>query len=317
MQSTRRELLDDFLDFVGEPDDDDARNVAERLLNRSIDSIYLKHPFKQFRAPAAHEITLVAGTRSYALPSWFGRFQPRVSAFDLTHQSEVTLIDEMLLKQNDPVVGTSLEPRADPLYAYLGGMSALETEVSTAGTPLEAVSDNANDTNIELSVEGIDSNNRQKRTKVTLTGMVAVALGTWKPPVMFVGKAYQQAIDAPTEFTSSLGTVTVQGAGAGAPYLTLQADESAKQQQMVNVSPLPASTTVLALPYLLAPKKMLYGSDALPMWWDAAIWEEMLIQWRINAGEVTLDTNVPRPEFVNLVAFDNSQGPAPKVRAYR
>lgn len=69
MQETRREFLDSFLAFVGEPDDD-ARNVAERLLNAAIERIYMKQPFRQFRAPNAYEITTVANTRSYSLPDW-------------------------------------------------------------------------------------------------------------------------------------------------------------------------------------------------------------------------------------------------------
>src|SRR5690349_16599567 len=140
LAQTRREFLDDFLAFVAEPDDDDARNVAERLLNQAIDSIYMRHPFRQFRSPNAYEITTVAGTRSYALPSWFGRLLPRTPAFNLTRQQWLDPADEILLKQNDPSLGTSLEARACPSSFYIGGTSALDTEVSTAGTALEAVS---------------------------------------------------------------------------------------------------------------------------------------------------------------------------------
>jgi len=314
---TRREFLDDFLAFVGESEDDDARDVAERLLNRAIDVIYMKHAFRQFRAPTAHEITLVAGTRSYALPSWFGRPLPRTPAFNLTDRAPVPFEDEVLLKQSDATIGTSLEATGAPECAYLGGVSALEVEVSASGTALEVVSDSSSDTDVVLSIEGIDANNRQKRTKVTLTGTIAVALGTWKPPVMFVGKSFIAAVDAPTEFTTSRGTVTVRVAAAGTTHLTLQADESSKQQLMVNVTPLPNATKVLALPFLMKPKRLMYDSDALPTWWDSAIWEEMLIQWRVNAGELATDINVPRPEFINLLSFDNTIGPPITKRPFR
>jgi hypothetical protein len=39
--------------------------------------------------------------------------------------------------------------------------------------------------------------------------------------------------------------------------------------------------------------------------------------WRANTGEIPGPEGLPTPEFVNLVAFDNAQGPPPGVRAFR
>lgn len=317
MQTTRRQHLDDFLAFVGEPDDDDARNVAERLLNQAIDSIYMRHPFRQFRSPTAYEITTVANTRSYALPPWFGRLLPRTPAFNLTRQSYLDPIDEIAARQDDPAIGTSAETAGLPSGFYIGGTSALETEVATTGTALEAVSDNAADTDIALSIEGHDSTGRVKRTKVTLTGLIAVALGTWTPPVMRVGKSYPAGSTPATEFTSSRGTVTIRAASAGATYLTLSNDEDAAEHLMVTLVRKPDAVYTIALPFLQAPRRIMYDSDPLPQWWGPAIFERMLHLWRVNTGEIATLEALPMPEFVNLVAWDNAMGPPPSKRAFR
>jgi hypothetical protein len=317
LSQTRKEFLDDFLNFVAEPDDDDARNVAERLLNQAVDSIYMRHPFRQFRAPNAFEITTVANTRSYALPSWFGRLLPRTPAFNLTRQSQLEPLDEIAAKAADPTIGTSVETVGAPQGFFIGGTSALDTEVSTSGTALEAISDNASDTDIVLSIEGMDSTGRQKRAKIQLTGTIAVAIGTWKPPVMRVGKSYPEGSTPATEFTSSRGTVTIRAAGAGATYLTLPADEGSAEHLMVSLVHVPDSVYTIALPYLQAPRRLMYDSDPLPQWWGPALFERMTHLWRVNTGEIPTVEGLPTPEFVNLVAFDNAMGPPPQKRAYR
>lgn len=316
MIETRREFLDDFLAFVGEPDDDDARNVAERVLNQAISSIYMRHPFRQFRSPNAYEITTVAGSRSYALPSWFGRLLPRTPAFNLTRGSEIDPVDEILARRDDPALGTTLEQSGCPSMFYIGGTSALDTEVSSAGTALEAVSDNASDTEILLTIEGLDSTGKQKRTKVTLTGTIAVALGTWKPPVMRIGKSYPEGQTPSTEFTTSRGTVTIRAAGGGATYATLGNDESSAEHLMVTFVRKPDAAYTIALPFLQAPRRLMYDSDPLPQWWGPAVFERMTHLWRVNTGEIPTLEGLPTPEFVNLVAFDNAMGPPPAKRAY-
>lgn len=317
MQSTRREFLDDFLAFVAEPDDDDARNVAERLLNQAIATIYMRHPFRQFRSPNAFEITTVANTRSYALPPWFGRLLPRTPAYNLTRPGTLEPVDELAVRGDDPTIGTSAEIAGCPQGFYIGGTSALETEVSTSGTALEAVSDNASDTDILVTIEGHDSTGRQKRLKVTLTGTVAVALGTWKPPVMRIGKTYPEGSTPAIEFTSSRGTVTVRAAGAGATYLTMGADESTAEHLMVSLVRKPDAVYTIALPFLVAPRRLMYDSDPLPQWWGPAIFERMTHLWRANTGEIPTVEGLATPEFVNLVAFDNAMGPPPTKRAFQ
>ncbi|MGE0590920.1 MAG: hypothetical protein AB7G23_03070 [Vicinamibacterales bacterium] len=318
MQTTRRTFLDDFLAFVGEPDDDDARDVSERLLNQAIDRIYLKHPFRQFRSPTAYEFATMAGTRSYSLPARFGRLLPRSSAWDLTDGREIRPADEVLLRQTDTAIGSSAEATGYPWAFYLGGVSALEVEASTSGTALEVLSDSASDTDIRVTLVGIDaSTGRQRRQRVTLTGTTAVALGTWKPPITECGKSYPANQDPETEFTSSRGTVTVRAAVGGATYLTLAPDEDAKSLQLVNLHPIPTDVRTIALPYLLAPRRLIYDSDALPAMWGPAVWEEMLLLWRVNTGETATDVNIPRPAFVDLVRWDNAQGPPVPVQPFR
>lgn len=313
---TRREFLDDFLKFVTEPEDADARDVAERLLNQAILQIWLKHPFRQFRAPSLFQVTTVAGTRSYALPDWFGRVAPRGTAVNLTTGGRLSPLDDATLRAEDPTAGTSFEQQGEPEAFYLGGMSGLQTEPAAAGNALEVISDNVADIDVKFSIEGIDANNQQARTQVTLNGTTAVPLGTWKPPIMSAGKSYPASITPPTEFTSSRGTVSVRIVG-GATLLRLLADEGTKQFQLVSFYTLPNAAYSIGIPILLAPPKLLNDADPLPTAWDAAIWEEMLIQWRVNTGELPIGGNVARPCFLDLVAFDNAQGPSPRVRAYQ
>lgn len=314
--ATRRDFLDDFLLFVGEPDDDDARDVSERLLNQAIQSIWLRHPFKAFRVPTLFEVTTVAGTRSYALPDWFGRLAPRGRAVNLTTGGRLDPLDEAALREDDPAAGTTFEQRGEPEGFFFGGVSALSTEPSTSGSALEVLSDNAADVDVSVSLEGIDSNGLQARTTVTLTGTTPVALGTFKPPVVSAGKSYLEAYTPATEGTSSRGTVSVRIV-SGATLLRLLPDEAAKQFNLVTLYRTPGAVYTIGFPYLLAPSKLLNDADPLPAFWEAAIWEEMLLQWRVNTGEIPVAANLPRPEFLSLVAFDNAQGPAPHVRPYR
>jgi hypothetical protein len=39
--------------------------------------------------------------------------------------------------------------------------------------------------------------------------------------------------------------------------------------------------------------------------------------WRVNTGEIPSLEGLTAPEFVNLVAFDNAQGPPPMKRGFR
>lgn len=317
MHQSRRELLDDFVGFVGERNDDEARDVAERLLNRSLTALWLKRPWRVFRSPVPFQLTLVVGQSRYALPDYFGRVGPGMVRNLTQGGSVVYRLEEGDLERRYPSAGTTLEVPGFPGHYEIAGVCGVHTQPAVTGEALEAVSSDNGDTDVVLALAGDDLSGRWTRTQVTLTGMTPVALGTWS----FLdecGKAYRASVTPVTEGTSSRGTVTVRQISDAGERQSLFAQESAREHEIVTIYPKPQRADVLALPVIRRPKRVFQDADALPDLWGPAIFEEMILQWQVNTGALTPVTvaAAPTPKFDDLVAFENQQAARARKRPF-
>lgn len=311
MQKTRREIVDDLLDFAGELGDSNARTTAERMLNRALESIWLKHPWSQFVSPAPLQITMVVNRRSYALPDHFGRFRSPINPVrNLTRGTWLqSLPDEDLFRQY-PEAGTTLEAASTPSLCTLLGSVGVQGQPLPTGEALQVVSSSAGDTDIRVSVVGDDSLGRNTRIEVMLDGLNAVAVGTWSYVDEF-GKAYPAGEEPVTPLYSSRGTVTLRKTSDGTVLQTLFAEEAAKLHRILSVYPKPNVADVLAIPFIRAISPRLKDADVLPSNWGPALYEEMAIEWQVNTGDLTRAEagRVPRPALLDLICFENENQP--------
>lgn len=316
MQRTRRELLDDFLLHVGDVGDATSRNVAESYLNRAMSAIWHAHAWRDHLLPDPVQVTTVANQRTYALPPYFGRVAPWVKELrNLSTGGRVTLRNRETLEQEYPDAGSSLEQAGTPQFAYLSGPVGVAVQPSAAGQALEVVSSDAADIDVRVLVEGVDSLGNWNETQVTLNGTTAVAIGTWKPPIVRFGKTFPDGTTAATEHTTSRGTVTLRVAAAGATLQALLPEESAREFPSLTLYPKPsAAGEILAIPTIRAPKRLLYDADVLPAHWDEAILEHMKALWLEHAGSIGTAAAVPKPELLKLLAYDNSATAPDPVR---
>lgn len=315
MQSTRREFLDDFLGFVGELADPNARSVAARLLNQSITKIWMQHPFREYRSPVPFQLTLTTNQARYSLPDYVGRLGPgRVrNASQGGRALEPVGRGDLELLHSE--IGTTSETSGPSRQYELVGVSGVHTQPVVTGDALEVVSDNVADLDVVVAIAGDDSTGRWTRNQVTLNGTTAVAIGTWSFVDEF-GKSYQQTATAVTDWTTSRGTVTLRKVAGAVELQKLFTQESAHEHPIFLVYPKPSAADTLLLPVMRKPKRLFRDADPLPSLWDPAIWEEMLVQWSVNTGELPAiqALQLPRPALRDLVAFDNEQrGPATRV----
>ena len=210
MQTSRRELLDDFLSYVNAAGDATMRDQAERLLNRVIEGIWLKRGWRQFLDPTVYEFVTVANVRAYTLPDYFGRVSSANRVIrNLTRGTSLTPFDRSDLEQQDPHMGTSFEVAGCPSRYEIAGVTPLQTQPAAAGEALEWVSDSASDTTVRAFLEGLDASGVMVQSQVTLNGTTPVAAGTWSK-IYEAGKSYPFGTAATTEITTSEGTVTLR-----------------------------------------------------------------------------------------------------------
>lgn len=308
MNQTRREFLDDLLDFMGEQGDDLARNSAERVLNRVIGTIWLKHPWTDHRMPTPYQFATVADTRTYVLPAYFGRVAGTEGIIrNLTTGSRIAPANQDALEEDYPHAGTSFEHASTPQCYFLGGTQAVHTQPDTAGEALEVLSDNAADTTIVVTIEGLDANGVYTAVQKTLTGTVAVALGTFSQVINF-SKAYPENQEPTTEHTSSAGSVTLRTTG-GTELDVLQPYESAHERPTLTLFPKPDRVYQIAVPVIRAPKRLTKDSDEIPRFWGPALYEEARLEWALNQGELTYQAFIlaPRPRLKELIEADNAR----------
>lgn len=312
MQDTRRDIVDQVLDFVGEINDPTARDTANRTLNRVMGLIWAKHPWRQFWMPAPFTFSTVAGQRAYPLPAYFGRVVSKQGVIrNLSTAAELYPQTPDDIERADPTAGTPAETLGNPQGYTIGGSVGVDKQ-PTSGEAVSVASSDAADIDVVVSVSGLDAAGAWTSREQTLNGTSAVALGTWQKIITF-GKAFTTAVeDNPTTFASSRGTVTLSGASTGT-LQALQPKESAVEHLELVLYPTPAASGhVIAVPMLRAVQRLTSDADVLPAGWGPAVFEEMLIQWRVFSGEIPSDDRVARPRFLDLVALDAGRVPMPE-----
>lgn len=315
MQKTRKEALDEFLGWVGELGDDVARDVAERALTRAVDAIWLKHPWRDYQSPDPLQLTLVAGQRSYPLPDFYGR-PGKGKVRNLTSGLELFPVNEDDADTMYPARGTTLEAASSPRHYLLGGIVGVQRQPLVTGQALEVLSTSADDsTNLRATIVGSDASGNMRRLQVTLNGTTPVAAGTFSYVDEF-GKGYRESVDPTTEGTSSEGTISLRITSSATVLQQLFPEESAREHRVVTLIPKPATAEVIAFPVMRRPPRLLYDADPMPGDWWNAIFEELTIQWRVNRGELAVDSMVPRPALMDLVANDNANGPRRRVQPF-
>jgi hypothetical protein len=303
---SRRELLDDFLDYVVESGDATARSTAERLYNRALMTIWRKHPWRQFYMPQPIQLVTVAGQRSYVLPKHFGRVAGG-KIRNITRSYDIVGMEAEMLQTLHPEQGTSEEDAGKPDIYTVSGTCGVEVLLATA-VPIEVVSNVANDgPNAAWTVEGFDAAGIWRRVTGVFGGLAAVDVGTMIP--WMFSKAYVESFVPPTPLTSSMGTATLRLKFAPGDLAHLSPYESAVEHQIITFYPVPESDgDVIAVPFLRRPVRSLYDADVVPMDFSEAIFEEMVIQWRVNQGEMATDQagTALRPKFLDLLSYENS-----------
>jgi hypothetical protein len=127
VNESRRELVDRLLTFTGELNDSSARTVAEGLLNHVLLQFWLRHPFRSFMMPAPYELVTAAGTRTYILPSYFGRVAAKEGRIrNLTTGQLLEPRDGQDLYLEHPEAGTSVDTgRGDPTEFSIAGVAGV------------------------------------------------------------------------------------------------------------------------------------------------------------------------------------------------
>lgn len=316
-QETRREIVDRYLRFSGEVNDADAREIANDLVASAVQSMWLRHPFTEFVMPVDYTFSTAVGQPFYVLPTYYGRIASKEGIVrNQTTGAKIFPIRQGDLEQLYPAIGGTLDTaRADPAHYTISGKVGVSVQVAIAGEALEAVSSNNGDADIHLQIEGLDANGEWNTTQVTLTGTVAVALGTWKY-VQTVGKGYTVTADPATPLTSSRGTITIRKVIGAATRLVLLPHEASREQYQLRLYPTPAAVQTIAVPIIRLPRRIFQDADPLPAMWGNAVFEEMKIQGAVNARELAEGAaeQLPRPEFLSLIGYDNELKPATRRR---
>lgn len=317
MHRNRREALDEFLAHVGELDDAEARNLAEAALNRAIEAIALKRTWRDLQSPAPIELTLTVNQRSYAMPDFFGKVGPGLIRNLTRRGMEITETTQEELQRDRPEAGTTFETAGAPDLLVIAGVCGVHTQPASAGDALEVVSDSALDlsTKVKVSIEGDDANGRHSRREFALNGTTPVAVGTWRWVDTF-GKGTVFGQTPATEYTSSVGSVTLRKVTGAVELQYLFPEESSHEHRVITFSPKPATADIIAIPCIRRPKRLLFDGDPLPADWWPAIFEEMEAGWRSNTGEAGSAASLPRPAFRDLVEWENTNGPRPRVRTF-
>jgi hypothetical protein len=319
MIRTRRELLDQFVEFMGEAADPIARNLAENLLDRALETVWQYRTWRQFIMPTPYTLTTIANQGLCALPPYFGRVSGKDGILrNLTTGARVDPIGLEQLQETYPTQGTPLEVAGVPFLYAIGGSVGVSAQPAAGDLAVEALSSSVADTTVVVELSGLSSTGVYTRTQVTLTGVVAVALGSWSQ-ILTASKTYPSGQAPTTPDTTSEGTVTFRTVVGLVTLQTLLPIESAREQVALILYPKPATVQTYAVPIYRRPWALSKDADALPDHWDPALFEEMGIQWRVNSGELSADGANPamRPKLADLVAFENLSAPRAVVRPFQ
>lgn len=309
MESSRSEMLNDLLDYVGHAGDEGARSTMARIFNRVLERIWMHRPWSCLLQPMPYQLTTNNTTVLYPLPGNFGR----ITGIDGQLRNLTTLrwirpTTRPTLEQRVPGLDTSVELAGQPILYELAGTMPVNVQPATTGQALEVVSDNAADTTVVVEIEGFQIANgvtSWTQTQVTLTGTAAVALGTWTEIDAF-GKAYPDGATIPTDLTSSVGNVILRLAGAGAELQRLLPQESAREVRVLRFYPKPDGPYVITVPYLRNLQRVYRDAAPLPEHWDVATFEGCVLAWNSQAGITPGEPPAIWPALTELVILENS-----------
>lgn len=309
MERTRREALDEFLLAMSVDGNTTQRNRAERMLNRAVETIWLKHTFRDYLSPAPLRITLVVGQSAYALPDWWGRLGEG-EVRNISQNGHV--LRQMLPRELSvfhPTAGTSQESTGQPTSFMFLGITGVYEQPDPAGETLEVLSSDGSDTDVQVVIEG-EKAGREQKAAFTLTGATPVAVGNWNYIDQF-SKSYNVSPNptGTTELSSSRGQVTLRRTADSSQLQVLLPTESAREHRIIRFYPIPNAADVITVPGIRRAKRLVYDADVLPADWWPALFEEMVIQHRVETGELASDAVVPRPRFAELVTHDNRGQP--------
>lgn len=307
MQTSRRELLDDFLNYVNAFGDSAKRDQAERLINRVIECIWLKRGWRQFVDPDVYQFSTVANQRAYVLPDYFGRVSGANRVVrNLTRGTLMVPRDRSDLEEEDPKIGTTLETASCPSSYEIAGVTPVQAQPASTGEALEWVSDSGSDITIRAFLEGLDANGVMVQSQITMNGVTPVAAGTWSK-IYEAGKSYPEGTAATTELTTSEGTVTLRKVAGATTLQTLAPWQSSRSHQTIVLYHVPDGVYVIGVPILRAPAKLYRDADPLPPFWTNAIFEKMVLSWRVADKNVDADGADTWPALIDLITYDNAQ----------
>lgn len=318
MNESRRELVDRLLTFHGELNDVNARTVAEGLLDNAILQIWLMRIWRCFLMPAPYSLVTAAGTRQYVLPSYFGRVATRDGAVrNLTTGNTIVPREGDDFFVDHPEAGSTVDTATgEPSEYVIAGTAGVSTQVAAAGVALEALSDNVADIDVQVVIEGLDSNGIYTASAFTLNGTTPVALGTWKQVQNF-SKSWPQSVAAPTSaqtltgavaYTSSRGNVSLRLVGGAATvYQKLLPYESLREHYTLTLWRTPQAVQTIAIPIIRLPRRLVNDADPIPTMWGPSVFEELRRQWFVNTGELSpaQAAAMPNRPLIDLVCWDN------------
>lgn len=314
MYTTRGELLQVFLRFMTELEDDEARNIAEDLLNRAVQRVWSHKRWLTFESAEPYQLLTEVGVSKYALPTHFGTLGVG-EVRNLTTGTRIRQVRQRVREQVLPSYGTLIyTSTGEPQQFELSGKQPVFRQPEDSGWELELVSDDTDDTDVVVSLNGEDPEGIRHRISYTLTGTTPVSADEWRYLDGF-GKSFTPAVvpgttAGTTEHTTSRGIVSLRRITPNQTTFLqrLDAIEASRSHQILRLFPTPAAAYVIGVPIYLQPQRLVFDGDPLPEHLEEAIEEEMQIQWRVNTGELPLDqaTNAIRPALKAAVEWDNA-----------
>ena len=221
-----------------------------------------------------------------------------------------------------PLAGTTLEIRGAPLWFTISGTIGVKKQPSGPPWPLFYLwSTSELDIDVMVSVVGMRENETDLIVDTIQLAGQTVKFLPFYTYIQSITKAFPAIAVPPVELTLSRGDIQFAYNPPGGPlplqpFMQLRPWESGRDYRQVIFWPTPAQAETVRMPYIRRPLKLTQDSDGLPDGWWPAIFEEMVIGWRVQNGEVAIDANIPRPCLRDLVSFENQTRPKIGKRAW-
>jgi hypothetical protein len=260
-----------------------------------------------FIDPDVWTIATVANQRAYALPDHFGRISGNNRIIrNLTTGKRILPRDRSDMEEDDPGTGTALNSPGEPTQYAIAGMTAVQTQPASTGEALEVLSDSALDVTVRVFIEGLTASNLVAQRQVTLNGTSAVDIGTWARVLKF-GKSYPDGTTPTTDLTTSEGSVTLRKTSGATELQVLAPWQPSREHQTIVFSPTPASVYSIGIPIFRAIERYYNDADPLPPLWTNAVFDGMVMAWRVGNRDVDFDTVGMWPSLKDLIEYDNAQ----------